>query len=177
GVGSDTKRHLESPLNQRCGGPAFRGPRASRMVAMGSDRPREPVRAGTYRGRPAATRQRSRQGISTPLGMSESTEHRERAFAWRPVVLIAAAVVLLLLAVAGRYGYHRDELYFLACGRRLAWGFVDQPPMTPALARLSDGLFPGSLVGLRIWSAMTAGALVVLAGLTARELGAGRRGQ
>jgi 4-amino-4-deoxy-L-arabinose transferase-like glycosyltransferase len=109
--------------------------------------------------------------------MNEPAEARGRAFAWRPVLAIAGAVVLVLLAVAGRYGYHRDELYFLACGRRLAWGFVDQPPMTPALARLSDGLFPGSLVGLRIWSAMTASALVVLAGLTARELGAGRRGQ
>jgi 4-amino-4-deoxy-L-arabinose transferase-like glycosyltransferase len=109
--------------------------------------------------------------------MSEPSEHRERAFAWRPVVLIAAAVVLLLLAVAGRYGYHRDELYFLACGRRLAWGFVDQPPLTPALARLSEILFPDSLVGLRLWPALMVGGLVVVTSLTARELGAGRTGQ
>jgi hypothetical protein len=46
--------------------------------------------------------------ISIP-GMSEPSELREPAFAWRPVVAIAAALVLLLLAVAGRYGYHRDE--------------------------------------------------------------------
>jgi hypothetical protein len=46
--------------------------------------------------------------ISIP-GMNEPSELREPAFAWRLVVAIAAALVLLLLAVAGRYGYHRDE--------------------------------------------------------------------
>src|SRR5262245_3124913 len=109
--------------------------------------------------------------------MSEPSGLRERAFAWRPVLLIAAGVVLLLLAVAGRYGYHRDELYFMACGRRLAWGFVDQPPLTPALARLSEILFPDSLVGLRLWPALMVGGLVVVTSLTVRELGAGRTGQ
>jgi 4-amino-4-deoxy-L-arabinose transferase-like glycosyltransferase len=109
--------------------------------------------------------------------MSEPVEARQRAFAWTPVLAVAATVVAALLALAGRYGYHRDELYFLACGRRLAWGFVDQPPLTPALARLSDVLFPGSLIGLRLWPALMAGTLVVLTALTARELGAGRPGQ
>ena len=46
----------------------------------------------------------------------------------RPVWLTAGAVVVLLLSVAGRYGFHRDELYFIVVGRRLDWGFVDQPP-------------------------------------------------
>jgi hypothetical protein len=82
-------------------------------------------------------------------------------------VAIAAALVLLLLAVAGRYGYHRDELYFLAAGLRVAWGFVDQPPLTPALARLSEILFPDSLLGLRLWPALMVGGLVVLTSLTA----------
>jgi 4-amino-4-deoxy-L-arabinose transferase-like glycosyltransferase len=109
--------------------------------------------------------------------MSDPIEARGRASASGPVLAAAGLVVVVLLAVAGRYGYHRDELYFLACGRRLAWGFVDQPPLTPALARLSDLLAPGSLVGLRLWSALTAGALVVIAAVTARELGAGRPGQ
>jgi 4-amino-4-deoxy-L-arabinose transferase-like glycosyltransferase len=109
--------------------------------------------------------------------MNERAEVRERGFAWGSVLTTAGAVVVVLIVVAGRYGYHRDELYFLACGRRLAWGFVDQPPLTPALARLSDVLFPGSLVGLRVWPALMAGALVVLASLTAREMRAERAGQ
>jgi 4-amino-4-deoxy-L-arabinose transferase-like glycosyltransferase len=96
---------------------------------------------------------------------------------WATILTTAAGVVLVLLALAGRYGYHRDELYFLACGRRLAWGFVDQPPITPAVARLSDLVFPGSLVALRAWPALMIGGLVVLAALTAGELGAGRTGR
>ncbi len=73
----------------------------------------------------------------------------------------------MLLLVAGRYGYHRDELYLLACAKRLAWGFVDQPPITPAIARLSQAIAPGSLVALRaipalIGVALALGALVFI---------------
>src|SRR5579884_2741305 len=98
-------------------------------------------------------------------------------FAVRPVVGIAAAVTALLLAVAARYGYHRDELYFLAAGHHLAWGYPDQPPFVPALARVLSGLAPSSLVVLRAPSALAAGAVVLLAALSARELGGGRDAQ
>jgi hypothetical protein len=81
---------------------------------------------------------------------------------------------LVLLAVSGRYGYHRDELYFLAAGRHLAFGYPDQPPLTPLLARLFD---TGSLVVLRLPSDLMAAAVVLLAGLMAERLGAHRSGQ
>jgi 4-amino-4-deoxy-L-arabinose transferase-like glycosyltransferase len=99
------------------------------------------------------------------------------AVAWLPLVSVAVAVTVLLLAFAGRYGYHRDELYFLRAGRELAFGYVDQPPLTPLLARAMDELFPGSLVGLRLPSALAAGLLVLLTGLIAREFGGGRTAQ
>jgi Dolichyl-phosphate-mannose-protein mannosyltransferase len=86
---------------------------------------------------------------------------------------IAALLVALLLAVAGRYGYHRDELYFLVASRHLAWGYVDQPPLTPALAGLARLLFGDWLPGLRLLPALAMGALVVVTGLVARELGGG----
>lgn len=96
----------------------------------------------------------------------------------RPVWFIAGTVVVGLLLVADRYGFHRDELYFVAAGRRLAWGFVDQPPLTPLLARLAD-LVPGRVtpLTLRVIPALSAGGLVVVGAMTARRLGGSRRAQ
>ena len=84
---------------------------------------------------------------------------------------IAAAVTTLLLATAGGYGYHRDELYFLRAGAEPAFGYADQPPLTPLLAHVLDVLFAGSLTGLRAPSALMAGLVVLLTGLLAREFG------
>jgi len=86
---------------------------------------------------------------------------------------IAAAFVAVQMVVSARYGYHRDELYFVASGRRLAWGYVDQPPLSPAVARLSQTLFGDSLVGLRLFPALAGGGVVLLTALIARELGGG----
>jgi len=97
--------------------------------------------------------------------------------AWVPLGAVGSGVAALLLAFAGRYGWSRDELYFLRAGRNLAFGYVDQPPLTPLLARAMDELFPGSLVGLRLPSALAAGLLVLLTGLIAREFGGGRSAQ
>lgn len=101
---------------------------------------------------------------------------RERV-AWAPVGAVAVAVTAALLAVAGRYGYHRDELYFLEAGRHLAWGYVDQPPLTPLVARVATELADGSLVGLRAFPAVATGLTVLVTALLARELGAGTRAQ
>jgi dolichyl-phosphate-mannose-protein mannosyltransferase len=112
------------------------------------------------------------------IRMDGATELRVRpAVAWRPLVSIGAAVAAVLLAFAGRYGYHRDELYFLRAGRELALGYVDQPPLTPLVARAMDTLAPGSLVALRLPSALAAGLVVLLTGLLAREFDTGRGGQ
>jgi dolichyl-phosphate-mannose-protein mannosyltransferase len=93
------------------------------------------------------------------------------------VVAIAVAQVLVQLGFSTRYGYHRDELYFLAAARHLAWGYVDQPPLTPALAWLARTVFGDSLAGLRLFSILAGGAAVILGGLLARELGGGRYAQ
>jgi 4-amino-4-deoxy-L-arabinose transferase-like glycosyltransferase len=85
----------------------------------------------------------------------------------------AAFTALQLLTV--RVGFHRDELYFLACARRLAWGYVDQPPLTPFLARLSLEVFGPWPAGLRLVPALAGAATAVVTGLIARELGAGPR--
>ena len=74
------------------------------------------------------------------------------------MLAIAAVFTGLLIALSDRYGYHRDELYFLACGQHLAWGYPDQPPLVRVIARLMTDLAPGSLLVLRLPSALAGGA-------------------
>ncbi|HET6165579.1 MAG TPA: glycosyltransferase family 39 protein [Marmoricola sp.] len=100
-----------------------------------------------------------------------------RALGQRPAVLVAALTGVLLLVVSGRYGYHRDELYFVQAGHHLAWGYPDQPPLVPLVARLMTALAPDSLTVLRLPSALLAMAAVLLAGAMARRLGASRSGE
>jgi hypothetical protein len=95
----------------------------------------------------------------------------------RAVALIAVAAVALELAFSARYGYVRDELYFMAAGRHLAFGYVDQPPLTPLLARISEALSGDRLAGLRVLPALSLGAIVMLTAAMSRRLGAGRTGQ
>ncbi|MEU4220328.1 glycosyltransferase family 39 protein [Actinoplanes sp. NPDC026623] len=97
--------------------------------------------------------------------------------AWLPLGIVASATAVLLAAFGGRYGYHRDELYYVVAGRHLAWGYDDQPPLVPALARLTDQLSGGSLVALRLPTALVVAVTVLLVGLLARELGGGRGAQ
>lgn len=99
------------------------------------------------------------------------------ALALRPVSAVALGAMAVLLVVANRYGFHRDELYFLEAGQHLALGYVDQPPMTPALARLQVALFGSSPWSVRVVPAVTVGVVAFQTALIARELGGGRRAQ
>ena len=82
-----------------------------------------------------------------------------------------------MFAFSARYGYHRDELYFVACGHHLAWGYPDQPPFVPFIARLMTDIAPRSLMVLRIPSDLAVAATAFLTGMIARELGSGRKAQ
>ena len=102
---------------------------------------------------------------------------RRSPFAVGPVVGVVVSVGALLVAVAGRYGYHRDELYFIACGRHPAWGYPDQGPVTPLVARLMNDVAPGSPTVLRLPAIACLLGTAVLAALLALELGGGRFAQ
>jgi len=94
------------------------------------------------------------------------------------VLLALAAVALLLHLVSNRgYGYFRDELYYLACGEHLDWGYVDHPPFVALVARMSRALLGDSLPAIRFVPAVASAALVFLTGLLARELGGSRFSQ
>src|ERR1700682_5854682 len=93
------------------------------------------------------------------------------------VYALAIAATALHVAFSGRYGYFRDELYYAACGERLAWGYVDHAPLAPLLARLSRAVLGDSLPALRFLPALAASAKVLLGGWLARELGGGKYAQ
>ena len=86
---------------------------------------------------------------------------------------VTAATLLVHLAVAGRYDFFRDELYFIVCGRHPAFGYVDQPPLVPLLAAATQA-FGESLWLLRLPAALAAATLVPLTAAVARLLGGGR---
>jgi dolichyl-phosphate-mannose-protein mannosyltransferase len=92
------------------------------------------------------------------------------------VGLVALAKLVLHLATAGRYGYFRDELYYIACSRHLDWGYVDQPPLIALVTWLELHIGGQSLHALRFLPAVAGAALVVLVALLAREMGATRFG-
>lgn len=47
------------------------------------------------------------------------------------LVVLVLAKLGTHLALATRYGRHRDEYYFIDCGNHLAFGYVDHAPMVP----------------------------------------------
>jgi Dolichyl-phosphate-mannose-protein mannosyltransferase len=95
-------------------------------------------------------------------------------------VALAAFVIQVVATIIGErfgYGYFIDELYYIACARRLDFGFVDHPPLAPAILRLNLAFLGDSLVAIRLLPA-AAGALTMLAtGWLAARLGAGAFGQ
>lgn len=93
------------------------------------------------------------------------------------VLLAAGGLVVLLVAVGGRYGFHRDELYFVEAGRRPAFGYPDSPPLVPLLAAVWHDLVGGSLWWFRLVPALASGALVLVAAATSRALGGSRGDQ
>ena len=120
-----------------------------------------------------------------PLGGSSTTESDvpDQAtaglppFAWRILVPLAGAKVLLQLVTANLYGAHRDEFYYLESGHHLAWGYVDNPPLVPVVYRLQEFVFGHSVLGLAVVPAILGGVYVILGGLLARELGGQRFAQ
>ena len=91
--------------------------------------------------------------------------------------VVAGALFAVLMALSGRYGFHRDELYFLDCARHLQGGYVDQPVLVPLLTRVTLAIFGVSLLGLRLWAALSVTATVIIGGLLACEFGGGRKAQ
>jgi 4-amino-4-deoxy-L-arabinose transferase-like glycosyltransferase len=83
------------------------------------------------------------------------------------------ATVLVHLPAMGGYGWFRDELYYVSCAKRLAWGYVDQPPLSIALLAAWRLVVGDSLEGMRVVPLLAHVAVVWLTMRLARRLGGG----
>lgn len=108
--------------------------------------------------------------------MTSSETRPSSAPAWAALLAVAGAKLALHLALANRYGYFRDELYFLDCGRNLAWGYVDAAPAVGLYAKAAL-LLGGPLPVLRAIAALAGAGVVLLTGLLAWRLGGSRFAQ
>src|SRR5437867_7627217 len=105
-----------------------------------------------------------------PMAAAEATPKRitiERSL----IICFSAAALLIHLLTNSHYGYFRDELYYIACGQHLALGYVDLPPLSALLIRLTRILFGDSLFAIRLLPALAGAGTVVLTGAIAREFG------
>ena len=107
----------------------------------------------------------------------EGSDRRSLLGGYAILILLALVKLLVHLLTAGNYGYFRDELYYIAASERLALGYVDFPPFVALATALVRATLGDSLLALDLLPAMAGAAVVVLAGLMARELGGGRFAQ
>jgi 4-amino-4-deoxy-L-arabinose transferase-like glycosyltransferase len=102
----------------------------------------------------------------------------QSSYAWaRPSLILALVLLAIHMLINGHYGFFRDELYFIVCGDRPAWGYVDQPPLIPLIASWSHALFGNFLTGFRLAPALAMTASVALTAEFARLNGGGRFAQ
>jgi len=93
------------------------------------------------------------------------------------VLYIAGLEFPIHLPNPGGYGFFIDELYFMACGQHLSWGYVDMPPLTAVQAWTARALFGDSLLAIRIFPTVAAAGFVILTGSIVRQLRGGRFAQ
>ena len=87
------------------------------------------------------------------------------AIAWGSLALVAGVVLAIHATCLTQYGWFRDELYYLSCSHRLAWGYVDQPPLSIAVLTVIRWLAGPSLVAMRLAAVL----FMVLAAANGRE--------
>lgn len=96
---------------------------------------------------------------------------------WPGLILIAFVGFVIHALVATRYGYFRDELYYLACADHLAWGYVDHPPLSIFVLKVFTSIFGDNLFGVRLPGFLAGVGITFLFGSIARESGADENGQ
>ena len=90
---------------------------------------------------------------------------------------LAGLSIVVHLPGMARYGFFRDELYYIACSEHLAWGYVDQPPLIALIAWISRHVLGNSLAAFRVLPILAGAVTVYLTGWLAGELGGSKLAQ
>lgn len=80
----------------------------------------------------------------------------------------------MLTSALSSYGYFIDEFYYIACSKRLAFGYIDHPPLSIVLLALNRWILGDSIPAVRFLPALATAATVFMTGLMARRLGGTR---
>jgi hypothetical protein len=81
---------------------------------------------------------------------------------------------LILTGILSSYGYFIDEFYYLSCSHRLAFGYVDHPPLSIFILYINRIIFGDSLLAVRWIPALVFSATVFLSGIITKQLGGGK---
>ena len=83
----------------------------------------------------------------------------------------AATKFLLHLLTNTHYGFHRDELLYLALGRQPDWGFWSNPPLIGFISFINQSILGDGLFVTRLIPALFGSAILFLICLMAHDLG------
>lgn len=112
-------------------------------------------------------------------GLQDTSRFRSLRKDTALLLVLATLTALLHIVVSAftDYGHFIDEFYYIACSRHLAFGYVDQPPLSIFLLAIDRWLLGDSLPALRLLPALATGMTVFFTGLIARRLGGGLAAQ
>src|SRR6202047_1220863 len=104
--------------------------------------------------------------MTSPRGQRSGIDRATPRGSVRAGVFLLSFLTLhrLLIQFAGinHYGWFLDELYYMACGQHLAWGYVDQPPLIALIAWFARHVFGDSMFAVRLLPALAGAAVVFL---------------
>lgn len=89
------------------------------------------------------------------------------------VCVIVLLTVAIHFAAIQNYGYHGDELYYLACTQHLDLGYLDHPPLAVWVLAAVRSLAGESLWAVRCVAVLAGAVTVGIAGTMARLMGGG----
>ena len=110
-------------------------------------------------------------------GLFQTASSRNDNLALAVIVGLAVLKPVIHLLTSSSYGYFRDEFYYIAASKHLAFGYVDFPPFIALLTAFVRLTLGDSLLALHLFPALAGTGVIVLTGLMARQLGADSFGQ